>query len=67
MDEFRINSIIYRVGACLIVSSLLMSAVSAHQQISKYRSNIRIQYKPEAGSLRSLVLLALPHLFSDAG
>lgn len=37
MDGSRINSIIYRIGACLIVSSLLMSAVSASKQICKYR------------------------------
>lgn len=38
MDESRINSIIYRIGACLIVSSLFMSAVNATAKpISEYR------------------------------
>lgn len=37
MEESRMNSIIYRLGAWLIVSSLFMTAVSANKQISKYR------------------------------
>lgn len=57
MDESRINSIIYRIGACLIVSSLfvpLATTVNASKQISKYRSAAQYSYRHQKTFNREL-------------